>query len=137
MELVTSEYEKLQVAIEDLGDAVKSTLGRQKDDLDRTHKTEMRKIQVEKETLSKEKVRLEDSIASNERACQLEIERDWFKKEALHLDEVLEQTKIRMKDLEDRLDESEQDKKWSKVRVFQTEASKGEGAPRHRRQRSH
>ncbi|KAL7524826.1 hypothetical protein ACHAXR_002473, partial [Thalassiosira sp. AJA248-18] len=108
---------KLQVAIDELGTAINGTLGRQKDDLARTHKTKMRKVQVEIEELTKEKTRLEESIATNERACQLETERDWYKKEALHLDEVLEQTNVRQKELVDRWDESEQDRKWMKGQV--------------------
>jgi t-SNARE complex subunit (syntaxin) len=72
-----AEYEKLQSAIDDLGSAIDGTLGRQKEDLQRTHKTETRKVQVEIETLSKEKARLEESIATNERANQLETQRDW------------------------------------------------------------
>ena len=77
----------------------------------------MRTLQVEIESLTNEKTRLEESIATNERACQLEIERDWYKKEALHLDEVLEQTNVRLKELSDRLDESEQDRMWTKGQV--------------------
>mmetsp|Transcript_42633 Transcript_42633/g.89440 ORF Transcript_42633/g.89440 Transcript_42633/m.89440 type:complete len:211 (-) Transcript_42633:601-1233(-) len=114
IQLVTSEYSKLQGAIDDLGSAIGGTLGRQKEDLQRTNKTEMRKVQVEIENLSKDKTRLEESIATNERACQLETERDWYRKEALHLDEVLEQTRVKQKDLMDRLDESEQDREWMK-----------------------
>lgn len=81
LQLVTSEYSKLQGAIDDLGSAIDGTLGRQKEDLQRTHKTEMRKAQVEIESLSKERTRLEESIVTNERACQLETERDWYRKE--------------------------------------------------------
>ena len=117
LQLVTSEYSKLQSAIDDLGSSINNTLGQQKQDLDRTHKTEMRTLQVEIERLTNERTRLEESIATNERACQLEIERDWYKKEALHLDEVLEQTNVRLKELSDRLDESEQDRMWTKGQV--------------------
>jgi len=117
MDLVESEYSKLKGAIDELGTAISGTLGRQKDELTRTHKTEMRKVQVETQNLSKEKIQLEESIATNERACQLETERDWYKKEALHLDEVLETCKAKQKELVDRLDESEQDRKWMKGQV--------------------
>ena len=117
LQLVTSEYSKLQSAIDDLGTSINNTLGQQKQDLDRTHETEMRTLQVEIERLTNEKTRLEESIATNERACQLETERDWYKKEALHLDEVLEQTNVRLKELSDRLDESEQDRMWTKGQV--------------------
>ena len=117
LQLVTTEYSKLQSAIDDLGTSINNTLGQQKQDLARTHETEMRTLQVEIERLTNERTRLEESIATNERACQLEIERDWYKKEALHLDEVLEQTNDRLKELSDRLDESEQDRMWTKGQV--------------------
>jgi predicted RNase H-like nuclease (RuvC/YqgF family) len=44
----------------------------------------------------------------------LENERDWYKKEAIHLDKVLEQTKAQNKELKEKLDESEADRKWMK-----------------------
>lgn len=117
IQLVTDEYSKLHEAIDDLGSAIQGTLGRQKDDINRGHKTEMRKVQVELEGLTKENACLEESISTNERACQLETQRDWYKKEALHLDEVLEQTKDKQKELVDRVDETEQDNKWLKGQV--------------------
>ncbi|KAL9191378.1 hypothetical protein ACHAXT_001084 [Thalassiosira profunda] len=121
LQLVSNEYERLQGAIEGLGTAVEGSLGCQKHELETKHKIELSKAQENADALSKEKTRLEDSIAANERACQLEIERDWYKKEAshhaLHLDEVLEQTKAQQKDLSNRLEESEQDRKWLKGQV--------------------
>ena len=117
IQLVTDEYSKLHEAIDDLGSAIQGTLGRQKDDINRGHKTEMRKVQVELEGLTKENACLEESISTNERACQLETQRDWYKKEALHLDEVLEQTKDKQKELVDRVDETEQNNKWLKGQV--------------------
>ena len=117
LQLVTTEYSKLQSAIDDLETSINNTLGQQKQDLNRAHETEMRTLQVEIERLTNERTRLEESIATNERACQLETERDWYKKEALHLDEVLEQTNVRLKELSDRLDESEQDRMWTKGQV--------------------
>ena len=56
IQLVTDEYSKLHEAIDDLGSAIQGTLGRQKDDINRGHKTEMRKVQVELEGLTKENV---------------------------------------------------------------------------------
>ena len=117
LQLVSSEYLKLQGAIEDLGQSINKTLGRQKRDINFANKTEMRKLQVEIESLRKEKIRLEESIASNERANQLETERDWYKKEALQLDDELEKMKIKQKERAVKLDESEQDRSWLKGQV--------------------
>ena len=77
IQLVTAEHANLQRAIDDLGSNIDATLGRQKEDLQRTHKTEMRSSMVKIENLSKEKTRLEESIVTNERANQLETQRDW------------------------------------------------------------
>lgn len=78
LQLITYEYDKLNTAIDDLGISIGSTLDEQKQELERVHSTELRKVQVSVDELSKEKIRLEDSISSNERACQLETERDWL-----------------------------------------------------------
>ena len=67
--------------------------------------------------LTKEKIQLQDSIATNERANQLETERDWYKKEALHLDEELENTKAKMKELASKLESSQQEVTWLKGQV--------------------
>jgi hypothetical protein len=119
LQLVASEYSKLQGAIEVLGTSIGSTLDRQKQDLERAYNSEMRKVQTEIENLAKEKSRLEESIMTNERACQLQIERDWYKKEALHLDEVLEKMKARQREIF----ENEQDREWMK-RQFRKLAKK-------------
>lgn len=117
LHLITSEYSKLEVAIDDLGKSIDNTLDRQKQEFERTHKTEIENVKAEIENLIHEKQLLEDSLASNERTSQLETERDWYKKEALHLDEVLEQSKVQQKKLTDQLFEREQDAKLMKRQV--------------------
>jgi predicted RNase H-like nuclease (RuvC/YqgF family) len=113
VQLVASEYSKLQGAIDDLGTSIGNTLGQQKQDLERAYKSEMRKVKVEIESLTKDKNCLEESIMTNERACQLEIERDWYKKEALHLDEEMEKMKVRQR----QMIESKEDREWMKGRL--------------------
>jgi hypothetical protein len=83
--LVELEYSKLQDCIGDLGEMINGTLACEKEEIERTHKSAMRKINVELENMKLEKTKLEESIATNERACLLENERDWYRKEALHL----------------------------------------------------
>jgi len=117
MELVTTEYAKLQESIEDLGTMISGSLERQREEMQRSHKTKLRKVQIEVDNLRLEKNRLEESIARNERACLLEKERDWYKKEALHLDKVLEQTKAKHRDVMEKFDECEQDRSFLKEQV--------------------
>lgn len=83
--LVEIEYSKLQDCIEDLAEMINETLANEKEEIERTHKSAMREVNVELENLKLEKTKLEESIATNERACLLENERDWYKREALHL----------------------------------------------------
>lgn len=117
LQLIASEYLKLEAAIDELDTSVGNALDRQKQDLERAHKTETEKIKAEIENLITEKRFIEDSMTSNERSNQLETERDWYKKEALHLDEVLEQSKVQQKKLTDQLFESEQVAKLTKRQV--------------------
>jgi len=117
LKLVTSEYDQLNTAIDDLGTSIGSTLDEQKHELERTHAEELRKVQVSVDELTKEKIQLQDSIATNERANQLETERDWYKKEALHLDETLEKENAKMKELASKLESSQQEVTWLKGQV--------------------
>ena len=123
---MTSEYHKLNSAIDDLGTSIGSTLDEQKNELERTHTEELRKIQLSVDELTKEKIQLQDSIATNERANQLESERDWYKKEALHLDETLEKEKAKLKDLASKLESSQQENTWLKGQVEKLTKHKGE-----------
>ena len=104
LQRVSPEYYKLQSVIDDLGTSINNTLGQQKQELDRTQEAGMRTLQVEIERLKNEKTLLEDSIATNERAL-------------IESREVLEQMNVRLKELSDRLDESEQVKIWAKSHV--------------------
>lgn len=115
--LVEQEYTKLQECIEDLADTINGTISEQKENMLLSHKAQVRKLNIEIEQLKLEKNKLEDSISTNERANLLENERDWYKKEALHLDKVLEQTKIENKELIEKLDECEVDRKWMREQI--------------------
>ncbi len=96
---------------------ISGSLERQREEMQRSHKSQLRKAQIEVDNLRLEKTRLEESIAKNERACLLEKERDWYKKEALHLDKVLQQIKAKHKDVTDKFDECEQDRSFLKEQV--------------------
>ena len=126
LQLVTLEYDKLNTAIDDLGSSIGSTLDEQKQEIERVHTANLLKVQVSVDELSKEKIQLQDAISSNERACQLETERDWYKKEALHLDETLEKEKAKMKELASKLESSQQEVTWLKGQVEKLTMQKGE-----------
>lgn len=115
--LVEAEYAKLQECIGTLKETIDFNLIEQKEELEINHKTELRKLAIDLDRLKAEKTKLEDAIATNERANLLEHERDWYKNEALHLDKVLEESKSEGKELKKKLEESKNDRKWMKEQI--------------------
>ena len=115
--LVESEYAKLQECIDNLKETIDSNLSEQKEELEIIHQSQISKLSIDIDQLKAEKMKLEEAIAANERANLLENERDWYKKEALHLDKVLEESKSECKELKMKLDESNNDRKWMKEQL--------------------
>jgi chromosome segregation ATPase len=115
--LVESEYAKLQECIDNLKETIDSNLSEQKEELEIIHQSQISKLSIDIDQLKAEKVKLEEAIAANERANLLENERDWYKKEALHLDKLLEESKSECKELKMKLDESNNDRKWMKEQL--------------------
>ncbi|KAL7511549.1 hypothetical protein ACHAXN_009664 [Cyclotella atomus] len=115
--LVEAEYAKLQECIDNLKETIDSNLSEQKEELETIHQSQISKLSIDIDQLKAEKMKLEEAIAANERANLLENERDWYKKEALHLDKVLEETKSECKELKMKLDESNNDRKWMKEQL--------------------
>jgi chromosome segregation ATPase len=115
--LVEAEYAKLQECIDNLKETIDSNLSEQKEELETIHQSQISKLSIDIDQLKAEKMKLEEAIAANERANLLENERDWYKKEALHLDKVLEESKSECKELKMKLDESNNDRKWMKEQL--------------------
>ena len=112
--LMEGEYSKLKDCIDDLATTINGTLSDQKKKVEKCHETQLRKLNLEIDQLKIDKRQLVDSISRNERVNLLENERDWYRKEALHLDKLLEQAKTENKDLNDKLSKSEAERKWMK-----------------------
>lgn len=72
----------------------------------------MRNVEGDFAALRAELDEKERSIAENEKVLQLEKERDWYKKEALHLEKVLLKTKKREHDLGERVELLDEDLTW-------------------------
>jgi len=117
LKLVEDENSKLQGAIDELETSINKTLKEQKNEIEITHQKALKEAEEQIEQHSRENARLEDDIANNQRACQLEIERDWYKTEALHLDEVLEKKKTEIKSLSMKLETLAQDKECLKAEI--------------------
>lgn len=111
--LVEQEYATLQQAIKQYGDNASELMAKQKSEflssyksfLDSTVKPEFLDLREE----IKEK---ETQIATDERLTRCEQERDWFKKEALYRDKVVEKMIAEKKEMQSRIDGLEQDKKF-------------------------
>ena len=66
---------------------------KQQNDFLGAYQTHMRKVQKEFQKVKDDMEEKEKSLSRNERVKELEQERDWYKKEALHLDKLLMRSK--------------------------------------------
>ncbi len=112
MALVRKNYTKLQNSISNLGIKLNTILQKQEEDFLLAYRTHMRNVQTDFDTLQSEIEEKEKAIANNVLVKQIEKERDWYKKEALHLDQVALKLKKRDKILTEKVGELEQERTW-------------------------
>lgn len=112
MQLVKDNYATLQASISELGNKVSGVLQKQETEFVMAYKTHMRNVQKDFETLKEEIDEREKAIENNVLVKQIEKERDWYKREALHLDQLLMKLKKRETMLSSKVEELEQDRKW-------------------------
>mmetsp|Transcript_32743 Transcript_32743/g.48078 ORF Transcript_32743/g.48078 Transcript_32743/m.48078 type:complete len:141 (+) Transcript_32743:619-1041(+) len=112
MKNVRLQYNLLQGVIDELGDKISGVLAQQEGEFLGAYRTHMRSVQRDFQSLKEDIEAKESAISNNTKVKQLEKERDWYKKEALHLDKVLSSTKNREQELEERLEELEEDRNW-------------------------
>lgn len=101
-QLVEDKYHLLMEAIKDLESRRDQSLSTQKEELSAISKleNEVAKLNDEITSLKEEiallkldKVTLEEKIASDERVCSLEKERDYYRKESIRLNAAIESMK--------------------------------------------
>lgn len=112
MSLVKENYTKLLDSISGLGSKVSSVLQKQESEFLIAYRTHMKNVQKDFETLRDEINEKEKAIEDNVLVKHIEKERDWYKREALHLDQVLVKLKKREKMLTEKVEELEQDRNW-------------------------
>ena len=112
MTLVKENYSKLQASISALGSKVSATLQKQETEFLMAYRTHMRNVQKDFETLRHEIDEKEKAIENNVLVKHIEKERDWYKREALHLDKVLLKLKKRETMLTEKVEELDQDRTW-------------------------
>lgn len=102
----------MERAISELGEKVSGVLQKQETEFLSAYKIHVRNVEKDFIDLRDEIEEKEKAIAENVKVKQLEKERDWYKKEALHLDQVLLKTKKKENELREKVDELEEDRKW-------------------------
>ena len=102
----------MERAISELGEKVSGVLQKQETEFLSAYRIHERNVEKDFIDLRDEIEEKEKAIADNVKVKQLEKERDWYKKEALHLDQVLLKTKKKENELREKVDELEEDRKW-------------------------
>lgn len=109
---VKEGYCKLQHAINGLGDNISGVLQKQETEFLTAYRTHVRNVQKDFQDLRNDVDEKEKAITNNVKVKRLEKERDWYKKEALHLNEVLVKTKKKESELNEKLEEIKEDRTW-------------------------
>jgi len=112
MDLVHEQYSKLQSAINELGEKVTGVLTKQENDFLGAYRTHMRNVQNDFNEIRLEVEEKERAIENNVKVKELEKERNWYRKEATHLDKVLQKTQINEEKLREKVEELEEDRSW-------------------------
>lgn len=102
----------MEQAISELGTKLSDVLQKQESEFLTSFKSHMRNVSRDFHTLRNEVNEKETAIENNTLVKQLEEEKEWYKKEALHLDSVLTKTKKRETLLSEKVEELEQDRNW-------------------------
>ena len=111
-QFVNEQYSKLECAIDELGEKVSGLLLKQEEEFLGAYRTHVRNVQNDFRELRQEMKEKEDAIENNVKVKELEKERDWFRKEAMHLDKVLHKTKTSEEELRMKVTELEEDRSW-------------------------
>mmetsp|Transcript_4307 Transcript_4307/g.6379 ORF Transcript_4307/g.6379 Transcript_4307/m.6379 type:complete len:127 (+) Transcript_4307:160-540(+) len=105
MDAVTDKYNKLQEAIEAIGSKIHGIISQNEEDFLAAYKLHVTEVQSELRTLKLTVDEKDAALSSNERVKNLELERDWYKTEALRLDAQLVQERKTAKEAKERLEE--------------------------------
>lgn len=89
--LVKDKHELLQEVIKNLKHQRELSFATQRDE-----RSIIAQLKEEVQTLKSEKIALEEKIARDERVCSLEKERDYYRKESIRLNSVVENLKSKL-----------------------------------------
>ena len=128
--LVREQYAKLQSAIEQFEDSTSTLLASQTSCFLAASKNHLQnKIMPAIKSLQETVEAKERAIATDERLKTCQEERDWFKKEAQHLDKTVEKLQREKKAMQEKIQDLEQDKRWMEKQLkLSAKQKKGGGA---------
>ena len=94
--LVDQKHSKLLEAIKNVEKNREKALSFQKQELDKIHADEIERQAAEIRSLKLDIITLQEKIASDERVCTLENERDFYRKESMKLNATVETLKSKL-----------------------------------------
>ncbi|EJK62894.1 hypothetical protein THAOC_16477 [Thalassiosira oceanica] len=117
IDLISREQKNLTDTLSDLKSGIDSRVAREKSEMELAHRVVLNEKAIKTNKLQGEVDRLEEAVATNERANQLEVERDWFKRESLALSSQLGEAEDKIISLEGALEESKREREWLKEQL--------------------
>ena len=115
--LVSGEYQNLNQTLKELKSGIDKKVARELVARVADHKIVINEKDLKVNELQSEVDRLEQVVATDQKANELEVERDWFKKESLHISGQLGEAKGRIAALEAALEESNREREWLKEQI--------------------
>lgn len=126
--LVHEQYAKVQSAIEQFEDSTSTLLDSQTSCFLAASKSHLQdKIMPVIKSLQETVEAKERAIATDERLKHCQEERDWFKKEAQHLDKTVEKLQREKKAMQEKIQDLEQDKRWMEKQLKLSAAKQKKG----------
>ena len=115
--LVSGEYQNLNQTLKELKSGIDKKVAREVSSSEAAIKIVINEKDLKVNELQSEVDRLEQVVATDQKANELEVERDWFKKESLHISGQLGEAKGRIAALEAALEESNREREWLKEQI--------------------
>lgn len=109
---VRSTYERLSVVVDNLNVKTRMLLQKERAEFLAAYRAHTYKVQRELETLRERVKEEESSQQKNQKVRRLQDDREWYRKEALSLDEAVTASKEQLSSTRIRLEVQEEDRNW-------------------------
>ena len=115
--LVSGEYQNLNQTLKELKSGIDKKVAREVSSSEAAIKIVINEKDLKVNELQSEVHRLEEVVATDQKANELEVEAHWFKRESLNLSGQLGEAKGRIAALEAALEESNREREWLKEQI--------------------